>query len=66
MLVDNSYLLIDISDEILEEINKKILYGAPKKAKKNYLNMICNQVSSEAVIHIYDSDITKPTQQKWH
>jgi len=69
MLAAKSCLLTDVVDKLHEKIKKKntverlsrhLLKGTPKDTQKNYLKMICNQVPSKPIIHIDDSDITKP------
>lgn len=69
MLAANSCLLTDIVDQLHEEtkkinsverLSRHLEKGIPQKASVSYLQAIKKWVPDEPVIHIDDSDITKP------
>lgn len=74
MLASKSCLLTDVVDQLHEDIkkvnaverlSKHLLKGTPDIAYRSYLNTIRNWVPAEPVIHIDDSDITKPDGYKF-
>ena len=74
MLAANSCLLTDIVDQLHEEtkkinsverLSRHLEKGIPQKASVSYLQAIKKWVPDEPVIHIDDSDITKPDGYKF-
>ncbi|MDF1618826.1 transposase [Petrocella sp. FN5] len=74
MLAAKSCLLTDVVDQLhenikkvnaVERLSKHLLKGVPDDARLSYLNSIRNLVPSNPVIHIDDSDITKPDGYKF-
>ena len=74
MLAANSCLLTDIVDQLhedtkkinsVERLSRHLEKGIPQKASVSYLQAIKKWVPDEPVIHIDDSDITKPDGYKF-
>ena len=74
MLASKSCLLTDIVDQlhesskkvnIVERLSKNLLKGIPDQLQNSYLDTIKKLVPDEPVIHIDDSDITKPNGYKF-
>lgn len=74
MLAARSCLLTDVVDQLHEDIKKvnsverlanHLLKGTPDIAYNTYLDTVREWVPSEPVIHIDDSDITKPDGYKF-
>jgi hypothetical protein len=74
MLGARSCLLTDVVDQLheatkkvntVERLSKHLLKGIPKTAHQSYLDTICAWVPLEPVIHIDDSDVTKPDGYKF-
>ena len=69
MLAAKSCLLTDIVDQLhedtkkinsVERLSRHLEKGIPQKASVSYLQTIKKWVSDEPIIHIDDSDVTKP------
>lgn len=74
MLAAESCLLTDIVDQLhettkkvnaVERLSKHLLKGIPHQAEKAYFDTIRQWVPSNPVIHIDDSDVTKPKGNKF-
>lgn len=74
ILASNSCLLTDITDalhekskkvNVVERLSNHLNKGIPKSALNRYLNSVIKWVPDEPVIHIDDSDITKPDGYKF-
>lgn len=74
MLAAKSCLLTDVVDQLhedtkkvnsVERLSKHLLKGTPDIAYRSYLDAIHSWVPAEPVIHIDDSDITKPGGYKF-
>lgn len=74
MLASNSCLLTDIVDKlhetsrkinVVDRLSKNLLKGIPQQLQNSYLETIKKWVPDEPVIHIDDSDITKPNGYKF-
>lgn len=74
ILASGSCLLSDITDQLhetihkvnsIERLSKHLAKGVPDVAPSSYHETISNWVPDEPVIHIDDSDITKPSGQKF-
>ena len=74
MLAAKSCLLTDIVDQLhedtkkinsVERLSRHLEKGIPQKASVSYLQTIKKWVSDEPIIHIDDSDVTKPDGYKF-
>ena len=74
MLASESCLLTDIADHlhepsqkvnVVERLSRHLEKGTPPLAAAAYLQQVKKMVSSEPVIHIDDSDVTKPDGYKF-
>ena len=74
MLAAKSCLLTDIVDQLhedtkkinsVERLSRHLEKGIPQKASVSYLQAIKKWVPDEPVIHIDDSDVTKPDGYKF-
>lgn len=74
MLASGSCLLTDIVDQLhedtkkvnaVERLSKHLLKGTDPKALNSYLNMVRKWIPKEPIIHIDDSDVTKPKGYKF-
>lgn len=74
ILASNSCLLTDIADKLhepikkvntVERLSRNLLNPVPDTVSNNYFNMIRKWVPDEAVIHLDDSDIVKPSGYKF-
>jgi hypothetical protein len=74
ILASGSCILTDIADALHEKtrkintvdrLAKHLGRGAPAKARNSYLNMVRGLAPDNPVIHIDDSDVTKPEGKKF-
>lgn len=74
ILASNSCLLTDIADKLhepikkintVERLSRNLQNSIPNIVSDNYLNMIKRWVPKEPVIHLDDSDIVKPSGNKF-
>jgi len=74
MLAAGSCLLTDVVDQlhepskkinIVDRLSKHLNQGTPRTALRSYLALIRNWVPDAPVIHIDESDVVKPTGQKF-
>jgi hypothetical protein len=74
MLASGSCLLTDVVDQlhedskkinIVDRLSRHLQKGTPAKAAVSYLQMVKKWAPSEPVIHIDDSDVTKPDGYKF-
>ena len=74
MLASGSCLLTDIVDQLhetskkvnsVERLTRHLNKGIPKDEQKSYLTFVRAMVSKNPIIHIDDSDVTKPEGRKF-